>query len=91
MKLMFLTYAALAWMEVGSGVLRGLGRSLTSTIITMIGACFFRIVWILTAFRAMPTLEIIYISYPISWLLTTAAFLPCALVIIKKKKERLKQ
>ena len=91
MKLMFLTYASLAWMEVGSGVLRGLGRSLTSTVITMIGACVFRVVWILTAFRAVPTLETIYISYPISWVLTTVAFLPCALVIIKKEKEKLKQ
>ena len=90
MKVMFLTYAALAWMEVGSGTMRGLGRSLTSTVITMLGACFFRIAWILTVFRAVPTLESIYISYPISWVLTTAAFLPCALIIIKKERTKLK-
>ncbi len=90
MKLMFLTYASLAWMEVGSGVLRGLGRSLTSTVITMVGACLFRIAWIGTVFRAMPTLEIIYLSYPISWVLTTAAFLPCAFIIIKKERAKLR-
>ena len=59
-------------MEVGSGILRGMGHSTTSTVISLIGACLSRIVRINTVFRLLPTLEIIYISYPISWALTAA-------------------
>ncbi len=70
-----LTYFLCGVMEVGSGVLRGLGRSLTAMSISLIGACLLRLVWIWTAFAANPTLDMIFISYPISWLLTaTTAF-----------------
>lgn len=70
MHFTFLPYAIIALMEVGCGVLRGLGKSLTSTMISLIGACLFRIVWISTVFRVTPTLNMIYISYPVSWALT---------------------
>ncbi len=73
MYYLFIPYALLAFMEVGCGVVRGLGKSMTSTVITLLGACLFRVGWILTLFRILPTLEIIYISYPISWFLVAAA------------------
>lgn len=86
----FLPYAIISVMEVGCGVLRGLGKSLTSTAISLVGACLFRIVWISTVFRATPTLNMIYISYPISWALTgLAQFLLGALALrhlIRTKK-----
>ncbi len=69
---MIIPYFTLAFMEVGSGILRGMGHSTTSTVISLIGACLSRIVWINTVFRLLPTLEIIYISYPITWALTAA-------------------
>lgn len=53
-------------MEVMSGTLRGLGASMTSMIVSLIGACVFRVVWIATVFRLVGTLESIYISFPIS-------------------------
>lgn len=62
-------YFTCGLMDNCSGVLRGLGKSLTSTIVSLIGACLFRVVWLLTVFPAFPTLEMIYISYPISWIL----------------------
>lgn len=76
-------YFTLAFMEVGSGVLRGLGRSLTSTIVSLVGSCVLRIVWIYTVFRALGTLESIYISYPISWTLTAAVHLTCSLLVLR--------
>ena len=78
------TYFMLAIMEVGCGVLRGLGKAITSTLISLIGACMLRIVWLLTVFEHFLTLESIYISYPISWLVTGSAALVFVLVILKK-------
>ena len=70
MRIMFTTYFCLAAMETMSGFLRGLGKSLLSTVNSLIGACLLRIVWISVVFAAWPSLESIYISYPISWALT---------------------
>lgn len=72
-----LPYAIIALMEVGSGVLRGLGKSMTSTCICLLFACILRVVWRFTIFRIDPTsitgsLASIYISYPVSWLLAGA-------------------
>lgn len=79
---MFIPYFAIAWMESGCGVVRGLGKSLSSTFISLVGACLFRIVWIVTVFRANPTLQIIYLSYPISWALTALAMFVCASITL---------
>ena len=64
-----------AWMEVGSGILRGLGKSLTSTMISLAGSCLFRLLWIWIVVPLSPGLTTIYLSYPISWTLTGAAHL----------------
>lgn len=80
----YVPFFLLAFMEVGCGVVRGLGRSLTSTIVCLLGACVFRIVWIYTVFRVTPTLEVLFISYPISWALTALALFLCSFVILRK-------
>lgn len=81
---MCIPYVLLAFMEVGSGVLRGLGRSLTSTIISLIGSCLMRIVWLATVFRWFPSPEIIYLSYPITWMLTAATHFAFSCVTRRK-------
>jgi len=68
--ILIIPYFTLAFMEVGSGVVRGLGKSITSTVVSLIGACLFRIVWIYTVFQLSPTIEVLYLSYPFSWSLT---------------------
>ncbi|MBQ8357970.1 MAG: MATE family efflux transporter [Clostridia bacterium] len=87
-----LPYFLLAYMEVGGGVLRGMGRSVTSTIVSLMGACLLRILWISTVFNQFETLESIYVSYPISWILTGTIHLACSLVVLHKlitrKRER---
>ena len=70
MGIMFTTYFALAAMETVSGFLRGLGKSLLSTVNTLVCVCLLRVLWISLVFPAYPSLETIYISYPISWVLT---------------------
>lgn len=76
-------YFIISAMEVGSGTMRGLGRSMTSTVICLLGACALRIVWVMTVFRALGTLESIYISYPVSWVLTGLALFICSAVILR--------
>lgn len=60
-------------MEVLGGAIRGMGKSMTTMIISLLGACAFRILWIKTVFVRFPTIECVYLSYPISWLLVIAA------------------
>ncbi len=61
------TYFLCGMMEVMTGGLRGLGKSLEAMIITISTMALFRIIWNYTAFAWIKTLEIVYIAYPISW------------------------
>lgn len=70
-------------MNSAAGVLRGMGKSTTSAAISLVGTCIFRVAWIYTVFRWLGTLEVIYISYGISWLLTGAAFYICVGMILR--------
>lgn len=57
-------------MDVMTGVLRGVGYSLLPMIVSLLGACAFRVFWVITIFRAMPTMACLMASYPVSWALT---------------------
>lgn len=73
-------------MNVASGVLRGMGRSFQPMIMTIIGVCVFRIIWIYTVF-AIPelhTFRCLFWSYPISWGLTTVAQLLAYFLVIRQ-------
>ena len=66
-----LPYFLCGMMEVCTGVLRGLGRSMLSMLISLVGACLLRIIWIWTVFPLFYTMEIISLGYPITWIITT--------------------
>ena len=83
-RLIVLVYFLCGFMDVCSGVLRGMGMAIVSTVISLIGACLMRVVWLSTVFPVKPTLEIIFISYPISWLLTTATAFTVIRILLKK-------
>ncbi|MCH5197365.1 MAG: MATE family efflux transporter [Oscillospiraceae bacterium] len=77
-------------MEVMTGTLRGMGRSVMPMAVTIAGVCVFRIVWIATVF-AIPeyhTLKVLFISYPISWSVTFAVELIAYIVIMRKIKKQ---
>jgi len=63
-------YFLCGMMDVMTGVLRGVGYSLLPMIVSILGACAFRILWVATVFAAMPSLACLMISYPVSWALT---------------------
>lgn len=71
-------------MEVGAGMMRGSGYSVTPMIVSVLGACGMRIVWIYTFFAAVHTLPMLYVSYPISWLITAAVHMLCFLFVWRK-------
>lgn len=71
-------------MNMMTGVLRGHGYGILPTVIALLGVCAFRIVWVYTVFAWSPTLNILYISYPISWTITAAALFICYFALRKK-------
>lgn len=83
------TYFLCGIMDSVSGVLRGMGYSLRTMIISLFGVCVFRVVWIYSVFRYIHTLECLYISYPVSWLLVSLVNISLYFVIrngLKKGK-----
>lgn len=78
------TYFLCGMLDVMVGGLRGLGNSFVPMIISLIGACLFRVIWIYTVFAAFRSLDVLYLSYPISWTITFLAQLVCYLSTKKK-------
>lgn len=80
------TYALCGMMDVIVGSLRGMGYSVVPMIVSLIGACGLRLVWIFTGFQMEPfhSLTGLYITYPVSWFITFAAHSVCFIVIRKK-------
>ena len=79
------TYFLCGIMDSLVGSLRGMGESVLPMVVTVLGACVLRIIWIYTVFQVIPTLPVLYASYPVSWLVTVLAHTIC-MVIIKKKR-----
>ena len=80
-----LPYFLCGLMEVGSGVLRGLGKSTLAMIIFVIGTCLFRVVWLETVFPSYLNLTSIYICYPISWIFTASILFWLSFKELKKR------
>lgn len=78
-------------MDMLVGSLRGMGKSIVPMIVSLLGACAFRVIWIFTVFVATGKQPwVLYISYPISWILTAGAHFVCYMIVHKKLCIRLK-
>ena len=77
------TYFICGIMDVMVGGLRGLGYSITPMIVSLLGACAFRIFWVKVIFPLDPTLNNLYLSYPISWILTALAHIICYVILTR--------
>ena len=80
-------YFLCGWMDVLGGCLRGLGYSTIPMIVSLIGACGLRILWLMTIFQHYHTLVSIYLSYPVTWIITALAHFICFLIFRKKAFE----
>ncbi len=74
-------------MDVLVGSIRGLGYAVMPMIVSLLGACAFRVVWIYTFFAWDRTLRTLYISYPISWALTAGVHLICFIAVYRRVKD----
>ena len=92
-----LPYFLCGIMDVMVGCLRGLGYSTLPMIVSIVGVCGFRIFWILvifynyTDFKNIEDLNVLYISYPISWIITFLAHFGCYIYASKKKIKAINQ
>lgn len=59
--------------EISGGCLRGMGRSLIPAVITVLGTCVFRLVWVATVFQMHRSYWVLMIVYPVSWVITGTA------------------
>ena len=86
--IIILTYFLCGQMEVIVGALRGLGYAIMPMIVSLLGACVFRIVWIATVFQWHKSLTILYLSYPISWIVTTLVHCICFAIVFRKYRKK---
>ena len=79
------TYFLCGLMDVGCGTLRGMGKSTLPMLISLIGSCVFRIVWIYTICELFPgNIRVLYYSYPVSWILTAGTHFLASRIVYKK-------
>ena len=82
-------YVLCGWMDVMVGSIRGVGYAIMPMIVSLLGACAFRVMWVLAVFPMYNTQFSLYISYPISWSITFITHLICYFVVRKKVYARM--
>lgn len=82
------TYFLCGIMDVMSSVMRGLGKSTVATVICLLGSCVFRVIWLNTVYFLNPCIEMVFIVYPISWLLTIAIYMAVVLPMLGRLERR---
>ena len=74
-------------MDVLSGSLRGMGASTVPMVVSILGACGLRVLWVVTVFRQYQTLDSLFVVFPVSWLVTILALVVCFVIVWKKRIE----
>ena len=90
MHIICTTYLLCGCMDVLASCLRGRGYSVLPMAVSLVGSCLLRLVWIATIFQLFHTTTMLYLSYPVSWILTALVHLACLLVVRHKMNENLK-
>lgn len=72
--------------EISGGALRGMGHSLLPALLTVIGSCGFRVVWLYTVFKVVPTFTMLMNVYPVTWVITGTMVMTSYLIIRKRKE-----
>lgn len=67
------TYITYVLVELLAGAIRGAGKSLAPTLITLFGVCALRLVWLLVVVPLHKTIPMVEMSYPITWTVTSVA------------------
>ena len=75
------TYFLCGWMDLFPGSLRGMGKSIVPMLLSVIGTVGTRIVWIFGIFPRFRSLKILFISYPVSWIITIILQVICFIFV----------
>ena len=92
MTYIMIPYFLCGLMDVSTGMIRGLGRSVLPMLITVAGVVGIRLGWIYIVFRIPKyhTIESLYISYAISWTATFIVQISVFIIILRRiKKQKL--
>ena len=91
MQIVCATYAVCGMMDVMVGGLRGIGYSVMPMLVSLVGACGLRLLWIATIFQLpqFHTIQMLYWSYPVSWVITFGVHVICFLWAMQRVKQRL--
>ena len=77
-------YFLCGMMDVTTGAIRGMGASLVPMVISLLGACGFRILWIAAVFPRWQTPEGLFLCYPLSWIITLVCQMAAFFVVYRK-------
>lgn len=70
-------YALCGIMDVMVGALRGIGYSIMPMVVSIVGVCVLRLIWLATVFQIpeFHKIETVYLSYPVTWILTSLVYI----------------
>lgn len=87
LQIIFSVYFLCGVMDVLVGSIRGMGYSIMPMVVSLLGACGLRIVWIYTVFAMNRTPETLYTSYPVTWTVTLLVHFVCFLYGYREKSK----
>lgn len=90
LRLFAVTYIVNSVLDVTTGQMRGLGKSVIPMIVTMVGVCGLRVLWVFTVFPQYRSMFTLYLSYPVSWLITGTVLVIMYAVTFRKILQRSK-
>lgn len=88
MSIICTSYCLCGMMDVIVGSIRGMGYGIMPMLVSLTGACLFRIFWIYTIFQKVHTLQCLYLSYPISWGLTFCVHMICFIIVFRHQRKK---
>lgn len=90
LQLFACTYILNSLLDVTTGQMRGIGKSVIPMVVTLAGVCGFRIVWIYTVFQTHHSYLNLLLSYPASWLITLVVITVCYYITYIKLSKKFK-
>lgn len=80
-------------MDVLVGALRGIGYSVLPMVVSLLGACGLRLLWIATIFQIpqFHKVEVVYLSYAITWIITAGVHFLCYIIVRKRVTRKYEQ
>ena len=90
MRYICLVYFLCGLMDVSTGALRGMGASIEPMIISVMGVCGIRLLWIATIFQIpqFHTPQCLYLSYTVSWVVTFAGQLTAFMIVYRRHRKK---